>query len=217
MITSAEREGLRARWDALCTRLGSTLNRSIVDELLDAYEMPTRHYHNARHLIQCFGEFDRIRSNDDRSDAIEMALWFHDVVYDSTRHDNEARSAEWAQHRLREAGVGEEFSNEVARLIVATQHATPPVDATGQAIVDVDLSILGQPPDVFDAYEAAIRREYAHVDEAAFLVGRARILTRFLDRTTIYSTPQIRERLEAPARQNLARSLSKLGVGSESK
>jgi predicted metal-dependent HD superfamily phosphohydrolase len=76
--------------------------------------------------------------------------------------------------------------------------------------VDIDLSILGGPPDEFDAYERAIRHEYAHVPGEAFASGRARILRGFLARGWIYATELFRERYETAARENLRRSLARL-------
>ena len=81
-------------------------------------------------------------------------------------------------------------------------------------MIDIDLSILGQPPDRFDAYETEIRTEYAPVIEergtAAFNSGRAGILRRFLDRPAIYSTEHFRARYERAARANLQRSIERL-------
>jgi predicted metal-dependent HD superfamily phosphohydrolase len=97
----------------------------------------------------------------------------------------------------------------VTRLILCTKHDRPPRTPDGRLIVDVDLSILGQGPDVFDAYDAAIRREYAHVPDAAFAAGRAAVLRRFLDRPTIYATKFFQQRYERPARENLQRAIAR--------
>ena len=76
--------------------------------------------------------------------------------------------------------------------------------------MDIDLAILGQPPELFDVYERAIRLEYANVSDAAFRIGRTKVLHGFLKRTSIYLTPEFRERYEITARSNLRRSISLL-------
>ena len=74
----------------------------------------------------------------------------------------------------------------------------------------MDLSILGATPDVFDAYEQAVRREYDWVEEAAWKAGRGMVLRGFLARPHIFHTPQFRQRFETQARENMARSVERL-------
>ena len=71
-------------------------------------------------------------------------------------------------------------------------------------IVDIDLSILGQPRDVFERYEDQIRDEYAWATPASFAVGRCCVLQAFIDRTSIYRLKRFRSRYEKVARENLA-------------
>ena len=76
--------------------------------------------------------------------------------------------------------------------------------------LDMDLSILGAAPEVFTAYEAAIRKEYAFVPAADYRQGRSAILKSFLAREQLYFTAYFRDRLEPQARQNLQQSLARL-------
>jgi predicted metal-dependent HD superfamily phosphohydrolase len=82
-------------------------------------------------------------------------------------------------------------------------------------LVDIDLSILGAVPARFDEYERQVRDEYAFVPEELFRRKRAEVLAGFVARARIYSTPFFRDRLEAPARANLGRSIAALGVGAD--
>jgi predicted metal-dependent HD superfamily phosphohydrolase len=99
---------------------------------------------------------------------------------------------------------------EVRRLILVTKHNALPGSNDDKLIADIDLSILGQTPDVFDRYEEEIREEYAFVPDSAFREGRSRILKGFLGRPSLYLTESFRVRYEAAARANLARSLERL-------
>ena len=100
---------------------------------------------------------------------------------------------------------------EVRDLVLATRHRSdPPPSADGAVVADVDLTILGEPPDRFDAYQAAIRREYSWVPSFVYRRRRARLLEGFLARERIYATDRFYERYEAAARRNLARALHDL-------
>jgi predicted metal-dependent HD superfamily phosphohydrolase len=146
-----------------------------------------------------------------RPDEVEAALWFHDVIYDPHAGDNEERSADLADRLLGPAGVPTEYLAEIRRLVLATGHRgsrDPQDDAS--ATTDIDLTILGADRARFDEYEADIRREYAFVPEDQFRRRRREILQSFLARPAIYATPWFHERYEAPARENLTRSIAAL-------
>ena len=179
-------------------------------ELVAAYSAPDRHYHNVAHVGDCLRHANEVRTYSNDFRAVAAALFFHDAVYDPTRGDNEERSADLAEQRLRRMRQPEPFVATVRDLILDTRHVTSPATGDGRFVVDIDLAILGAPAAEFDAYERAIRREYAHVPDDAFRAGRSRILRAFLDRPRIYGTNVFRDRYEAPARANLARSLAVL-------
>jgi predicted metal-dependent HD superfamily phosphohydrolase len=168
---------------------------------------PHRAYHTMRHIVHCLEEMARVQPLAAHPDAMEMALWYHDAIYETHAADNEEQSATLAAHILRNAAVPEAFVQMVVRLIVATKHHTVAEDPDTRLLVDIDLAILGQPAPIFDAYERHIRQEYAWVPYEAFLEGRARILRTFLHRSTIYATAHFRQHYEAQARLYFARSL----------
>lgn len=176
--------------------------------VLDAYAAPSRHYHNLHHVAECLRELGSVEDQCRSPEKVAAALLFHDCVYDPMRHDNEERSAEVAERMLTAAGgYGPRDVADVRDLILATKHAALPSDPDQQIIVDIDLAILGKPAAEYEAYELAIRREYAHVSDAAFAAGRAAFLRGILARPTIYSTQTFRARDEQPARQNLLSAL----------
>jgi predicted metal-dependent HD superfamily phosphohydrolase len=83
-------------------------------------------------------------------------------------------------------------------------------DPDARLLVDIDLAILGSAPARFDEYERQVRREYGHVSDENWRVGRARVLQSFLARPRIYATDAYRDALESRARDNLSRSLAAL-------
>ena len=145
---------------------------------------------------------------------VYVGLWFHDVIYDTQRHDNKERSADWARSAARDLGASAESAQRIYDLVMFTRHVAEPVAIDAQVLVDTDLSILGALPARFQEYEAQVRREYGGVPDAMFRSTRAKILKEFLGRPHLYCTAHFRERYEAQARRNLQHSLGYLaGLG----
>lgn len=185
-------------------RLWSTLGlrppeEELFDAIMDAYEEPHRAYHTEQHIEECLLHLDGYGGHEPE---VELALWFHDAVYDPKAHDNEERSAEWAVRELKD---DPSLAETVKRLILVTRHDAVPDAPDEQLLTDIDLSILGAPPERFEDYERQIRREYIWVPEEIYRRERAKVLQRFRDRKYIYSTEYFRDLLEAQARRNLAR------------
>ena len=199
------------RFLQLWQRLGG---RSDTDKLFSAltaaYAEPQRIYHNTAHLKDCLAQFDAVRESASDPDVVEMAIWFHDAIYDPHAADNEEQSAAWAIQALTQGGIALTIAQQVAALILATQHQALPQSRDAQLIVDVDLSILGRAPDVFDEYDRQIRLEYQWVPEKQFCTRRAQVLTGFLRRPVIYQTEHFYIRYEAQARQNLTCAIDRL-------
>ena len=188
--------------------LGASPEPALLERLSAAYREPHRHYHTLQHLEECFARLQSIGSLAQHPAEVELAVWFHDAVYDTRRHDNEERSAEWARRVL--SPVSSEVSQRVTSLVLATRHAAAPEGIDAQVLVDVDLAILGAPAARFDEYELQVRREYAWLPLPLYRRARRQILESLLARAAIYATAQFVERYEAQARANLARSLARL-------
>jgi predicted metal-dependent HD superfamily phosphohydrolase len=213
-----ETEALRDRWHDMWGRLerrGATGDHLAVWAALRAsYCESHRAYHTLAHIDHALAELESVRDLAEDPVAVEFALWFHDVVYTIGSRNNEQESARRARAAAVELGMSEPWADRVSGLVLATRHGSVPEDVDGRLVVDIDLSILGQPRARFDAYEAEIRAEYAPVIEArgaaAFDAGRAALLKRFLDRPTIYSTDRFQRKYEAAARANLEHSIEQL-------
>jgi len=201
----------RQRWLVLWQRLGARGDADAVyNDLVARYSEPHRAYHTLAHVGNCLEELEQIRQLATNPDAVELALWYHDAVYDTRAKDSEGRSAALAVEMVRSASLPDNLGQLVANLIMATKHSATPTDSDNQLIVDIDLSILGQSEDEFDEYERQIRKEYEWVSESAFVAGRSAILKSFLDRPRIYATQFFRDKYEAQARRNIAKSLARL-------
>jgi predicted metal-dependent HD superfamily phosphohydrolase len=200
------------RWLDLWSRLGARgSGASVFAQLAAAYAEPGRAYHTAEHIRDTLAEFDLTRDLAQHPDEVEAALWLHDAVYLPGGSDNEEQSAELARTALSLDGVPAEVSHRIAGLVLATRHVTLPTAPDEQLICDIDLSILGREPAVFDEFERRIRREYAWVPEPVYRRERSLVLSGFLRRHPIYQTDQIRHRYELSARANLKRVIAQLG------
>ena len=191
--------GLGASGDGLAVR----------DALLAAWDEPQRRYHTLRHLRDCLALLEPQLALAEHPAEVEIAVWFHDAVYDTKAQDNEVRSAQRADEALAGAGVPLAAVQRVHALVMATRHDAMPDTVDERLLVDVDLAILGAEPERFDEYEAEVREEYAWVPGAVFRHRRHEILEEFLERPSIYSTPEFCSRFEEQARENLRRAIDR--------
>ena len=197
---------LRRRWLDRFGGLGTpAVQDELFEQLVHAYCAPDRHYHDARHITDCLHEFDSVRGIAQDPATLEAAIFYHDVVYDGRRTDNEERSADVAADALGKLGATDRFIEGVRELIVFTRHDVEPDTDDGKLMVDIDLASLALPPEKFDENSRKIRLEYEHVPEAAFVAARNKMLGGLLARPRVYYTEVFFEKYERAARENLAR------------
>jgi len=201
---------LRARFSQALSEAGvQRSGTALFQELLARYGEAHRHYHTIAHVDACLGFFDWYRGLALHPERVELALWFHDAVYDPRASDNESRSAELARASLDELGAPAAVRDEVAAHVLATRgHQGDQPDT--KLLLDLDLSVLGARPLGFAQFEQQIREEYAHVSDEVFAAGRCAVLSGFAARSEIYATPALREELEFRARQNLQQRMREL-------
>lgn len=199
-----------ASWLDCCVRIGFDADRAAVwhGRLVTAYREPQRFYHTLQHVEECLDHLDRAPCA--RSALVEMALWFHDAVYDPKSSDNEERSAALAAAALKDGCVPGPTAAEAQRLILLTKTHQPGEGADDAILIDIDLAILGADESRFEEYERQIRREYSWVAEDVYRARRTAILKGFLARRHLYLTSAFRQRFEDRARANLTRLIGTL-------
>lgn len=216
-MPSADMPLLHRSWSRAWLQLGLVAPDALLPQLLAAYAEPQRHYHTLQHLGECLAALELALGDAAHPGEVELALWFHDAVYDVKAHDNELRSAQWASLALQQAGATQPQMARLHGLIMATCHgADVPEVLTGQdardaqLLVDIDLAILGAVPPRFAEYDAQVRAEYSWLAAAIYRSRRKAVLQGFLQREAIYCTPAFHTRLEAQARHNLAAAIHQL-------
>lgn len=211
--TDDDRAFLYREWLELATRHEPAQERAarLYSLVAECYSEEDRFYHNLRHvaeLLRLLADFE-CRAGD--YDAMRFAGWFHDVVYDTRRGDNEERSAEFAARVLQELNVPAPTAARARAMILATKgHAARGCPPDALLLLDADLSILGAPSEMYEQYSRAIRMEYSWVDEAAYRRGRREVLECLLRRERVYQTAEMFGRFEERARRNLGREIELL-------
>jgi predicted metal-dependent HD superfamily phosphohydrolase len=202
---------LEDRWLRFWKQAGGNGDPSLAyEDLVARYSEVHRAYHTLAHIEHCLREFDAARPLAKDALAVEMAIWYHDIIYNPWAKDNEERSAVLAGQVALRMGLPSARRKKVERLILASRHKSLPSGPDEQLFTDIDLSILGQNQKRFAEYEKQVRREYKWVPGVIFREKRASILRSFLDRPALYATTFFRKRFEARARENLERSLRRV-------
>jgi predicted metal-dependent HD superfamily phosphohydrolase len=185
------------------------LTEELREDLLARWSESHRKHHTVTHLHEMLDAIGRLADADIEFDreAVELAAWFHDAVYEIGRDDNEERSAELARELLASAPI----CDEVARLVLVTKtHKVADDDVNGAVLSDADLSVLGSQPLRYRAYADAVREEYAGVPDDVFKAARAQVLSALLD-GPLFHTSAGREQWEERARRNIAEEIAALG------
>jgi predicted metal-dependent HD superfamily phosphohydrolase len=143
-------------------------------------------------------------------------VFFHDIIYEPTRSDNEERSVDiWKEFATSSCSVDMTQAALIERYILATKsHSivdgqSMPYDTDLHFFLDIDLSVLAWPPSQYDVYAQQIRQEYQHIPDDAYKAGRTKVLMS-LKGERVYSSPSFQEQWEERARINLSREIASL-------
>ncbi len=187
----------------------------VLRELVSRYAEPHRCYHATSHVIHVLNHLpfvldaEGIAADSDVARSLRLALWYHDAIYIVRSATNEADSAALAVRELAGLGVEGSLCADVSRLVMATKHPSNPASLDEAIIVDVDLGILATSQENYDQYVSQVRREYSHVSDADWRIGRANVLASFLDADKLFYTTS-GEVWQPIAIQNIRRELDSL-------
>ncbi len=182
----------------------------LFEEILNSYSEKSRHYHTCEHLkdlLQLSVEYGHRLEN---VEVVRFAIFYHDIVYKSSRSDNEIKSAALARSRLGELNVFEDQIEAIEKFILCTKRHQPAECSFQNDLLyflDFDLSILGTSPDVYDGYARAIRMEYKQFPDFLYKPGRKKILKRLLQKPFIFKTADFKAKYEEQAKKNLQNEL----------
>ncbi len=197
-------------WQTLMQAFGFNENREMFHALLTAHTVRGRHYHSDEHISACLGHLEGVKGQVKDWKMLALAFWFHDAIYKPFSATNERDSADWAMQFLKDNGASQDQIDRIDALIMATCHNAQATDSDMQILIDIDLSILGARPNVYDQYEKNIRREYRRVPGFLFRKKRKELLRMFLEQPKIYGSDYFHDQLEEQARINLSKAIEDL-------
>ncbi len=198
------------RWVVLMSVLEFKASFDCYDALYVAYSEKHRFYHTVKHIEAMLGHYDAVADLAARPAELELAIWFHDAIYKPFSKRNELDSAEWAKEFSLSNGYDLEGAERVHSLIMATLHNGEAQDKDQELIVDIDLTILGAPPEVYDEFERNVRKEYKMVPSFIYRKKRKEILKSFLNNSSIYNLDYFKDKYENIARYNINRAIKML-------
>jgi predicted metal-dependent HD superfamily phosphohydrolase len=186
---------LRDCFVKLCARHNTSVEASkLWDDVREKHNSSNRHYHNLNHLAAMLDHLESCHELTHDWDCLLFALFYHDYVYKASKRDNEERSAEEARKKLFLLQLSPSRIAFVNEIILATKSHQQNSNNDINLFIDADLSILGSPRHTYELYTKQVRKEYDH----------------FLNMPAIFKTEFFQERLEQPARENIAWELEML-------
>lgn len=204
-------EHLESEWRKDAARFSASKAPEIFAGLIARHSEPQRHYHGLSHLTALLALLDKHAPHIQPSSPNRLAIWWHDAIYDPTAKDNEEQSAILARNDLAKLGAPSDLIDDIATIILATKnHWAGPLLGEYDLFLDADIAILGAPPATYDAYTAAVRKEYAWASDDAFCAGRSVFLAQALTWPRLFRTDTFETAYAAPARANMQRELATL-------
>lgn len=206
--------GLKEKWIALLSRFtdNTALLKSSWEEIESHYTHKSRAYHNLTHLSNMFAEANRWENHIEDIDVLHFTVWFHDIIYNSLKKDNELRSAEFAKGVLEQTSLGKARIEQCYQQILLTIKHQPTLSASldDRFLVDFDLEILSRDWESYKAYSQQVRKEYWMYPFVLYKNGRKKAMRHFLERESIYQTPVYQKEREGLARRNIEREIEEL-------
>ena len=213
-----------SRWLDLCRRLGVKGNENyhtnLYIQLAYYYNQPHRRYHTLDHIRKMLAQLDEVKSLINLPENLELAIWFHDAIYETWSNDNEIRSAGLAVHYIRDLMVlPRDVANKVAYLIERTQYFDDsgiyePRTPDSKYLVDIDLYVgLGGDYQDFQINKNLTALEYGwreRYDPRGFKKRRLEIFLMLYSRAPFYLTEYFRNRYEVQTKANLESAITDL-------
>ncbi|KAK5579413.1 hypothetical protein RB653_009096 [Dictyostelium firmibasis] len=181
------------------------------------YNEKQRYYHNLAHINELLNLEEQFNSKLKKSEVVQWSIWFHDIIYDPTKSDNEEQSAKLFHDFSKDVRLPDQVTLDVSRYILATaNHTKVKSDAESDKdllyFLDMDLSILGTDESIYKTYSDAIKKEYSHIEDDKYRVGRSKILQSFVDAgyESLFKTNEFKEIYGQKAIENLKNEIKQL-------
>lgn len=208
-IDSLGLDFLQEQWQLLMVRycVNSDLSEKYFFEIKEKYSEKKRFYHNLTHIQALLKFIETLKEKIQDYQSVSLAIWFHDLIYNTKRNNNEEKSAEFAVKALQEMKIPADIIRLVELMILATKtHDAKALTEDGKLFLDLDLAILGSKAEIYQQYYKAIRKEYSWVPWFLYRHSRKKVLNSFLGRQHIFFTQEMSQ-LEGLARKNITQEI----------
>ncbi|MDF4202581.1 hypothetical protein PXD56_06435 [Maribacter sp. SA7] len=203
---------LQKKFNELLTKYtdDTSLINTLWTEIEKNYSGNKRHYHTLQHLDNLLAQLTNVKEEIQNWDTILFTLYYHDIIYNATKSDNEEKSAELAEKRMKEISLSSEVIEQCKIQILATKSHFSSTNSDTNYFTDADLSVLGQSWETYTLYYKNVRKEYAIYPSFIYNPGRKKVLLHFLSMDKIFKTDFFYNKFETQAKQNLQRELDSL-------
>lgn len=140
------------------------------------WQEPHRYYHNEEHLAHLIGGIEQLYNkqqiDEEQRDTLLITAYFHDVIYDPTRNDNEERSADF----FIQMADSHPNTQLVKEMILDTRNheASSELSAT---FINLDMQVVSNSSfSELLAWERKIFKEYQYLDYEIYRQGRLDLL-----------------------------------------
>jgi predicted metal-dependent HD superfamily phosphohydrolase len=179
-------------------------------EIERQYTGKKRHYHTLQHLDNLLAQLTELKDEIQNWETLLFTLYYHDIIYNPLKSDNEEKSGDLAEKRLQQISVSSETIEHCKKQILATKSHLESADNDTNYFTDADLSILGQGWETYSSYYKNVRMEYSMYPGFVYNPGRKKVLHHFLAMDRIFKTDFFYTKFEAQAKQNLQKELELL-------
>ena len=188
----------------------NSLHNTLWQEIVDNYSNKQRYYHTLEHLESLLTQLTQIKDKINNWNTILFTLFYHDIIYNSLKKDNEEKSAELAIKRIKQLHISKQIIEDCRDQILATKTHKLSIDSDTNYFTDADLSVLGKSWEIYSQYYKNVRKEYAIYPNLIYNPGRKKALTHFLNMDKIFKTDYFYHKFEKTARENIQREIELL-------
>jgi predicted metal-dependent HD superfamily phosphohydrolase len=179
-------------------------------EIEKNYSSKKRHYHTLQHLDNLLSQLTEVKSEIQNWETTLFTLFYHDIIYNSIKSDNEEKSAGLAEKRMKQISVSNYKIELCKKQILATKSHIKSIDSDTNYFTDADLSILGQNWETYLLYCKNVRKEYSIYPAIVYNPGRKKVLNHFLSMDRIFKTDFFYNKFETQAKLNLQQEIESL-------
>jgi predicted metal-dependent HD superfamily phosphohydrolase len=184
------------------------------EEIERKYTANRRYYHNLYHIAALLRFCEQYAGELNDRDVVAFAVFYHDIIYNPLRKDNEPCSTQLAVKRLQALQVPATAIEQVKLYIEATQTHAVTAAVTHisdlQLFLDFDMSILAADWQTYEAYTRQVRKEYRIYPDKLYYPGRKKFLQHCLQAEFIFQTKVFRKKYEGVARENIKKELEEV-------